>query len=119
MSVIDNYNCTFFYKALKSLYYTVITDNEGKLIFLSENYQVLLNVKNEDYIGKPILDIIPNSEIYHILETKKEDIGHLFTLKDGRTVVCNRLPIMDGDKMLGVISSATFYNLNEVNILNQ
>lgn len=119
MSGIDNQNCTFLYKALKSLYYTVITDAEGKLVFLSKNYQELLNVKNNDYLGKPIRDIIPNSEIYHILENKKEDIGHLFRLKNGQTVVCNRIPIMDDDKLLGVISSATFYNLNEVNILNQ
>ncbi len=109
----------FFYKVLKSLYYSVITDNDGKIIFLSENYQELLGVTDEEYIGKPIRDIIPNSEIPHVLETEKEDIGHLFTLKNGKTVVCNRIPIMDKDKIIGVISSATFYKLDEVSILNQ
>lgn len=109
----------FFYKVLKSLYYAVITDNDGKIIFLSKNYQDLLGVTDEDYIGKPIRDIIPNSEIPHVLSTKKENIGHLFTLKGGETVVCNRIPIMDDGKMLGVISSATFYKLDEVSILNQ
>lgn len=111
--------CDFLYKVLKSLYYAVITDNEGKLIFLSENYQKLLGVTDDEYMGKPIRDIIPNSEIPHVLESKKEDIGHLFTLKDGKTVVCNRIPIMDKDKIIGAISSATFYKLDEVSILNQ
>ena len=115
----DIRHCDFFYKVLKSLYYAVITDNDGKIIFLSKNYQDLLGVTDEDYIGKPIRDIIPNSEIPHVLSTKKENIGHLFTLKGGETVVCNRIPIMDDGKMLGVISSATFYKLDEVSILNQ
>lgn len=111
--------CDFFYKALKSLYYTVITDNKGQIIFLSKNYQELLGLTDKEYMGKSIRDIIPNSEIPHVLETEKEDIGHLFTLKDGKTVVCNRIPIMDKDKIIGVISSATFYKLDEVSILNQ
>ena len=111
--------CMFLNKVLRSLYYAVITDNEGKIILLSENYQELLGVTDEEYIGKPIYDIIPNSEIPHVLETGKEDIGHLFTLKDGKTVVCNRIPIVDNGRILGVISSATFYRLDEVSILNQ
>ncbi|HHZ01486.1 MAG TPA: sigma 54-interacting transcriptional regulator [Tissierellia bacterium] len=109
----------FYYRILRSLYYAVITDNEGRIILLSENYQELLGVTDEEYIGKHVRDIIPNSEIPHVLDTKKEDIGHLFTLKDGKTVVCNRIPIIDNNKVIGVISSATFYKLDEVSILNQ
>jgi PAS domain S-box-containing protein len=109
----------FYYRVLRSLYYAVITDNEGRIILLSENYQELLGVTDEEYIGKHVRDIIPNSEIPHVLDTKKEDIGHLFTLKDGKTVVCNRIPIIDNNKVIGVISSATFYKLDEVSILNQ
>jgi transcriptional regulator with PAS, ATPase and Fis domain len=116
---INEFNCSFAYKILKSLYYAVITDNEGKIVFLSSNYEQLLNVKEEDYIGKPIQEIIPTSEIPRVMETLKEDIGYLFTLKNGKTVVCNRIPIIDDGKLLGVISSATFYNLNEVAILSQ
>lgn len=109
----------FYYRILRSLYYAVITDNEGRIILLSENYQELLGVTDEEYIGKHVRDIIPNSEIPHVLDTKKEDIGHLFTLKDGKTVVCNRIPIIHNNKVIGVISSATFYKLDEVSILNQ
>ncbi|NLJ57261.1 MAG: sigma 54-interacting transcriptional regulator [Tissierellia bacterium] len=110
----------FLYKTLRSLYYTVITDNEGKIILLSENYQELLGVTDEEYLGKPIRDIIPNSEIPYVLDSKKEDIGHLFTLKNGKTVVCNRIPILgDNNEIIGVISSATFFKLDEVSLLNQ
>ena len=119
MDIRGAHKYNFLYKVLKSLYYTVITDNEGEIILLSTNYEELLGLKDEDYVRKPISDIIPNSEIPHVLESKKEDIGHLFTLKNGKTVVCNRIPIIDNGEFLGVISSATFYKLDEVSILNQ
>lgn len=119
MDISYSQKCDFLYKVLKSLYYAVITDNEGRIIFLSKNYQELLGITDEKYIGRPIREIIPNSEIPSVLESKKEDIGHLFTLQNGKTVVCNRIPIMDNDKLLGVISSATFYKLDEVSILSQ
>jgi PAS domain S-box-containing protein len=119
MNISDTYKCNFYYKVLKSLYYAVITDKEGRIILLSENYQELLGVTDEEYMGKPIRDIIPNSEIPHVIESKKEDTGHLFTLKNGKTVVCNRIPIIDNGEVTGVISSATFYKLDEVSILNQ
>lgn len=106
-------------KALRCLYYAIITDDEGNVVFLSKNYQELLNIKEEDFLGRPIQDIIPNSEIPRVINTRKEDIGHLFTLKNGQTVVCNRIPIIENDRLYGVISTATFYNLNEVSILNQ
>nr|WP_300092550.1 sigma 54-interacting transcriptional regulator [Sedimentibacter sp.] len=106
-------------KALRCMYYAIITDEAGIVVFISKNYQELLNIKEEDFLGKPIQDIIPNSEIPRIIMTRKEDIGHLFTLKNGQTVVCNRIPIIENDILYGVISTATFYNLNEVSILNQ
>ncbi len=40
-------------------------------------------------------------------------------MKNGETVVCNRIPIFQNDKLLGVISSATFYNLDEVSALHK
>lgn len=106
------------YSALKSTYYTIITDDKGLIVFLSENYQELLGIKESDFLGKPVKDVIENSEIPRVIKTKKEEIGYLFNLKDGKTVVCNRIPIIENGILYGVISSATFYNLNEISALN-
>lgn len=103
------------YSALRSLYYTIITDENGKVMFLSKNYEELLGLEKKDYMGKYVTEIVKNSKIPHILETKKAEFGEIFTMKNGETVVCNRLPIYDDDdKLIGVISSASFYNLDEV-----
>jgi len=100
------------------MYYTIVTDEKARVIFLSKNYEELLNIKPDDYIGRPVQEIVENSEIPRVLKTRKEEIGHLFTLKDGLTVVCNRIPIIDKGVLYGVISSATFYDLNKVSPLN-
>jgi len=100
------------------MYYTIVTDEKARVIFLSKNYEELLNIKPDDYIGRPVQEIVENSEIPRVLKTRKEEIGHLFTLKDGLTVVCNRIPIINKGVLYGVISSATFYDLNKVSPLN-
>jgi len=114
---MKNFNNILFH-AIKSMYYTIVTDENAKVIFLSKNYEEILNIKPEDYIGRPVQEIVENSEIPRVLKTRKEEIGHLFTLKDGLTVVCNRIPIIDKGVLYGVISSATFYDLNKVSPLN-
>lgn len=115
---VYNYDKLFHY-ALKNLYYTVITDNEGMIRFLSDNYQKLLNVNEDDFLGKHIEDIIPTTEIPRVIKSRKEEIGYLFTLKDDKTVVCNRIPILEDEELCGVISSATFYDLSDISTLNQ
>jgi transcriptional regulator with PAS, ATPase and Fis domain len=114
MKIIDK---ILFY-ALKSTYYTIITDDKGLVVFLSKNYQELLNIEENDFMGRSVKDVIENSEIPRVLRTRKEEIGHLFKLKDGKTVVCNRIPIIEDGILYGVISSATFYNLDEFSALN-
>ncbi len=114
---MKNFNNILFH-AIKSMYYTIVTDEKARVIFLSKNYEELLNIKPDDYIGRPVQEIVENSEIPRVLKTRKEEIGHLFTLKDGLTVVCNRIPIINKGVLYGVISSATFYDLNKVSPLN-
>lgn len=106
------------YRAVRSMYYTIVTDEKGNMICLSKNYEELLGVHGEDYVGRPVQDLIENSEIPRVIQSRKEEIGYLFTLKNGLTVVCNRIPIIENDILYGVISSATFYNLSEVVSLN-
>jgi transcriptional regulator with PAS, ATPase and Fis domain len=114
MKILDK----ILFNALKSTYYTIITDDKGLVVFLSKNYQELLNLQENDFIGKPVKDIIATSEIPRVLKTRKEEIGHLFKLNDGKTVVCNRIPIIENGILYGVISSATFYDLDEFSALN-
>lgn len=105
--------------AIENLYYAIVTDKNGIIISISDNYITLLNKKRKDVIGKPVRDIIPNTGVYRVLESKKEEIGELFQMCDGRTMVCNRIPIFINEELQGIITSATFCDLKEFKILQE
>lgn len=100
--------------ATKSLFCTVITDEFGNLVFLSDSYKEILGVTGDDYIGRPIQEVILNSEIPKIIETREEDIGSIFVLKNGQPVACNRTPIYHEGVFYGVISTCSFSDLSTV-----
>lgn len=105
--------------AIKNLYYAIVTDKNGIVISMSNNYLKLLNKTKEEVIGQEVCSLIPNTKIYRVIESKKEEIGELFQMLDGTTLVCNRIPIFIKGKFEGVITSATFYDLKEIKILQK
>ncbi|MGF6905601.1 sigma-54 interaction domain-containing protein [Fusobacterium sp. PH5-44] len=105
--------------AVKNLYYAIVTDKNGLIISMSNNYLKLLNKTKEEVIGKDVIDFVPNTKIYRVIETKQEEIGELFQMADGTTLVCNRIPIFIKGVFEGVITSATFYDLKEIKKLQE
>ena len=119
MNLFKNSNCEDLFRAINSLYLTVITDEKGKITYISEDYLDILDIE-DDVVGKYIEDVIPNTKIPEVLESKVETIGDIFTLKNGKDVICNRILIRDdNNKITGLISTATFQDLYKVEILNK
>lgn len=94
----------------------VVVDLEERVVFLNDNYAKILNIDSEKAIGMFVKDLIPGTQMQKVLNSGKEDIGSLFELKDGRTIVCNRLPIKKNGKLLGAIAFATFKKMDEITI---
>ena len=119
LNLFKNSNCEDLFRAINSLYLTVITDEKGKITYISEDYLDILDIE-DDVVGKYIEDVIPNTKIPEVLESKVETIGDIFTLKNGKDVICNRILIRDdNNKITGLISTATFQDLYKVEILNK
>lgn len=118
MSNLREYISEILINAIESMYYTVITDENANIVYLSKSYRQLLGVTNDSVLGKPIVDIIPNSRIPYVLKTGVEIIGDIFQLKNGTLAVCNRVFVRDkNDKVIGVLSNATI-GLDQVDELN-
>lgn len=84
----------------------IVTDEQSNIVFISRDYKELLELTNDDYVGKPIQEIIPNSKIPYVLKTGKEIIGDVFTLKNGDLTFCNRILIRDDKgRVLGALSN--------------
>jgi transcriptional regulator with PAS, ATPase and Fis domain len=105
--------------AIESLYFTVIIDKAGIIRYLSDNYADLLEVDANKVIGMPVDEVIPGTRLNIVIKSGVAEIGQIFPMKNGQNVICNRIPIKDKDGSIrGVISTASFHDLNEINILN-
>ncbi len=95
--------------AVNSMPLSIMTDENANIVFISRSYKELLGIYDDDYIGKPILEIIPNSKIPYVLKTGKEIIGDVFVLRNGDLAFCNRILIRDDKgEVLGALSNFTF-----------
>lgn len=105
--------------SLEQLETLVIVDKDSKIVFLNENYARILNTDPLEAVGRPVQDLIPSTGMPFVIENGKSEIGTLFTLNDGRTIVTNRIPILKDGVVIGGIAFSTFKRLDEVNILTE
>jgi PAS domain S-box-containing protein len=100
-------------KIMEPLLFTVpgllVTDAEGRLIFVNKMYEEILGYKQEDLIGKFAYDVIPGSRMHIVAKTGKEEVHSFFRMKNGEWIIVNRLPIRDGDKIVGAMCCNVLY----------
>lgn len=105
--------------AVESLYFTVIVDHKGIIRYLSDNYADILNIDSKKAEGMPVEKVIPNTRLIIVAKTGKAEIGHLFRMKNGQEVICNRIPFKNKDGTIqGVISTASFHDIKRIEVLS-
>ncbi|MDR1211945.1 MAG: sigma 54-interacting transcriptional regulator [Spirochaetaceae bacterium] len=100
---------------IDSLFLFVMIDEKGRIRHISRAYADILGVPADGAIGKPVKNLIPNTGLPRVLETGQDEVGQLFVLKNGESVICNRLGIRDeGGKIIGAISMALFPDMDQL-----
>jgi len=94
-----------FKKVLNSIHNGIIViDRRGVIQDFNDSAYMLLNIKADDAINKFVDDVLPNTwkSLETIIKTKKPQIG--IKVKVGNsTIIANRTPIVDGNKVDGII----------------
>ena len=103
---------------LESLSGVVVTDVEGFIVYINKFYANILQVDPQEVIGKPARDIIPRTRMDIVAKTGKEEIGSVFMLKNGETIIVNRIPIKRDGKVIGVVAFSVLSFRNEVNTVS-
>ena len=111
-------------RAIDSTYTFIVINLEGTVIYLNHNYAKLLGIPREKALGKSITQLLPNLKLKKVLATGKEEKGILVTFFNKTkqieyTMVCNNFPIYEEEEIVGAISTTTFTNLEELNLINQ
>lgn len=103
---------------LESLASLMVIDAQGRIVYINQNYMDDLGIdKKDDVIGKNVIQIIPNSGLPNIVKTGNEEIGVVWKFNNGKSLVINRIPIMEADgTIIGAIGFTTFDEMNDVSI---
>lgn len=103
-----------------ALYLSIVIDENGRIRYVGKNYADLMKINADAVIGLPVEQLIPNTRLKYVLKTGQAEIGQIFVMNNGEYTICNRLPIRDREgRIRGVISSASFTDLDKVEMLNQ
>ena len=97
----------------------VIVDSECKIFYINDVYARLLGISQEDAIGRPVDEVIPNTKMAQTVESGIKETGAIMTLYDHVTqqevsVVCNRIPLIEDGKTIGAVAMTTFNEFSEI-----
>ncbi len=114
MPDIREENKDIFYYVLESMQGVVVTDLDGKIIFLNDRYAEILQVDRHEVIGKDAMDVIPGTRMHIVARTEREEIGSIFKLKNGESVLVNRIPVKKNGEIIGVAAFSSLSKLDEL-----
>ncbi|MEH7388602.1 sensor histidine kinase [Bacillus sp. JJ1521] len=81
----------------------IAVDEYGKINLMNHNAKSMLGI-NENSVNKPIEDVVPNTEMYRVLQSGYFESDREMLLND-RVVIVNRTPIIEKDRIVGVVAS--------------
>ncbi len=94
----------------------IAVDDTGIINAFNPQAQKLFQVERQEVMGHPIMEIIPNTQLIHTLDTKKEDIGSIQNIGETK-IATNRVPIIVNGQLRGAV--ATFQDVTRIQELEQ
>jgi transcriptional regulator with PAS, ATPase and Fis domain len=90
----------------------MLVDRAGRVVWINEGYKRFLPAlgfaRAEDFVGRPVEEVVPNTQMHHVLETGKPILVDLLTNKAG-TFVVSRIPLRDeAGEVIGAIGMVLF-----------
>jgi len=92
----------------------IITDREGKIIFINEAYCNVISVSREEVIGKHVLDVLGSDTRLHIIGKTLKPEPHGLFRTGKREAVARRYPLLSQGRVLGVLGKDLFDNLDDL-----
>lgn len=102
---------------LESMPGALVTDMTGNIVYISESYAQILGTSPTAVIGKPAQELIPGSRMHITARTGQEEVGSMFKLKNGESIIVNRIPIKKDNKIIGAFAFSTLSKRNAINTL--
>ena len=90
-----DYNANFFLDVMlnETEECIIFVDVNSRIVELSHAYAKFLGVNREDVIGKPVTEVIENTRLPHVINTRVAEIAQAHKIK-GKNMIANRIPII-------------------------
>ncbi len=90
----------------------MLVDRAGRVVWINDQYKRFLPAlgfaREEDFVGRPVEEVVPNTLMRHVLETGKPILIDLLTNQAG-TFVVSRIPLRDeAGGIIGVLGMVLF-----------
>lgn len=84
-----------------------VVDAEAKVRYLSPIHEGFFGLPQGQAIGRPVSEVIENTRLDHVVKTGKAEIGAVQKMRGVNRVV-SRVPIMQGNEIVGAIGQVMF-----------
>ena len=90
----------------------MLVDRAGRVVWINDSYKKFLPALGfrgaEEFVGRPVEDVVPNTLMRHVIETGKPILIDLLTNKAG-TFVVSRIPLRDdAGEVIGALGMVLF-----------
>ena len=91
----------------------VVVDEKSRIVFVEETYAKSRGLDPKKVKGHYIKDIIPTSRLPVVVESGKPILGDIF-FYEGKTVICNRYPLIKDGAVIGAMSYQVFEGVEKL-----
>lgn len=95
----------------------VIVNRTGKITMINQAYCDFLGVERAKVIGKPVVDIIPNTRMHVVAQDGKAEITDIQRINQHNCVV-TRIPIVKDGETVGAVGKVVFKDVKDLKILS-
>ena len=91
----------------------VVVDANGIVTMISEEYAEFNGTTVADAVGKHVTQVIENTRMHVVAKTGVAEIGERMTIH-GRALIVNRIPLKDGDRVIGAYGRVVFKTVEQL-----
>lgn len=91
----------------------VVVDHQSRIVFVEELYAKSRGFDPQEVVGRYVKDVIPTSRLPVVVETGKPILGDIFPY-EGKTVICNRYPLVKDGVVIGAMSYQVFEGVDKL-----
>ena len=91
----------------------VVVDANGFVTMISEEYAEFNGTTVADAVGKHVTQVIENTRMHDVVKTGTAEIGERMTIR-GRALIVNRIPLKDGDRVIGAYGRVVFKTVEQL-----